>query len=458
MNNLVRLCLIRRPLGFRHLNTIKYTLDADNRQLYEDIFPYIHEDKIKKLWRKPPQCVYAGFDPTAESLHIGNLLILMNLLHWQRCGHQVIALVGGATGLIGDPSFRTSERVEMDDIVAHENVKSIQQDILNIFKNHEKYFSKNLRTKILPVKILNNLEWYSDKNIISFIREIGKYFRMGTMLGRSSVQARLQSENGMSFQEFSYPVFQGYDWLHLYRTYNCKFQIGGHDQMGNIMSGYELVTKCLHKEVYGLTLPLITAEGGKKFGKSTGNAVFLSSNRSSSFQLYQFFIRTEDADVEKFLRFFTFLPLKRIQEIVESHFKNPEFRIAQKILAENVTLLVHGEAELVSAKKTSAILYDTSIDNLSKINADELAQLLEGAKVVDMFSEHGLTVYDLAMKAKCFQKDHDAKRIIAAGGFYINYQRITNKDEVLVPGIHILQNNVTLIRVGKKSYHVVRWL
>nr|XP_033329976.1 tyrosine--tRNA ligase, mitochondrial [Megalopta genalis] len=458
MNNLVRLCSIRRPLGFRRLHTIKYTLDAENRQLYEDIFPYIYEDKIKKLWRKPPQCVYAGFDPTAESLHIGNLLVLMNLLHWQRSGHQVIALLGGATGLIGDPSFRTSERVEIEDVVIHENILSIRQDILNIFHNHEKYFCENLRIKLLPVKILNNMEWYSDRNIISFIREIGKYFRMGTLLGRSSVQSRLQSEAGMSFTEFSYPIFQGYDWLHLYRTYKCKFQIGGQDQMGNIMSGYDLVTKYLHEEVYGLTLPLITAEGGKKFGKSTGNAVFLSSKRSSSFQLYQFFIRTEDADVDKFLRFFTFLPLKRIREIVEDHFKRPELRVAQKVLAEQVTLLVHGKEGLAAAKRTSAILYETSIDNLAKVSADDLAQMLEGAKVVEMFSERSLNVYELAMKAKCFEKDHDAKRIIAAGGFYINYQRITNKDEILVPGIHILQNNVTLIRVGKKSYHIVRWL
>ncbi|XP_076652061.1 tyrosine--tRNA ligase, mitochondrial [Halictus rubicundus] len=457
MYNLVRLCSITRHVGSRRLHSLKYVLDSENRQYYQDIFPYIYEDQIRKLWHKPPQCVYAGFDPTAESLHIGNLLILMNLLHWQRCGHQVIAVLGGATGMIGDPSFRTSERVDIEEIVLQENLKSIEKDILNIFENHEKYFYKKRHHDLLPIKILNNLEWYRNKNIVTFIKEIGKYFRMGTMLGRSSVQTRLQSETGMSFTEFSYPVFQGYDWLHLYRKYKCKFQVGGHDQLGNMMSGYDLVTKYLHEEVYGLALPLITAEGGKKFGKSTGNAVFLSPSKSSSFQLYQFFIRAEDADVDKFLRFFTFLPLKYIKELVEDHFKAPTLRKAQKVLADNVTLLVHGEEGLQAAKKASNILYDTSIESLSKVSADELAQYLEGASVVNMFAEPGLTVFELAMKANCFQKEHDAKRIIAAGGFYINYQRITNKDEAIVPGIHILQNNVTLVRVGKKTYHVIKW-
>ncbi|XP_043255813.1 tyrosine--tRNA ligase, mitochondrial [Colletes gigas] len=457
MNNLVRSCLFTRSLNIRRLHSIKYTLDAENRQLYEDIFPDICEKDIKKLWKSPPQCVYTGFDPTAESLHVGNLLVLVNLLHWQRCGHQVIILLGGGTGLIGDPSFRKSERVEIEDVVLHENIKSIRNDIKQIFRNHERYFCKNVRS-LTPVIVHNNLEWYNDMNIISFIREIGKYFRMGTMLGRSSVQSRLESDSGMSFTEFSYPLFQSYDWLHLQRTYNCNFQVGGQDQMGNIISGYDLVTKYTKKQVYGLTLPLVTAEGGKKLGKSVGNAVWLSSSKSSSFQLYQYFIRTEDADVEKFLQYFTFLPLHRVKSIVEEHFKNPGLRKAQRILAEQVTLLVHGEEGLLGAKRASTILYDKSIESLSRINANDLAELLEGATVVEIFSEPGLSIYDLAMKSKCFEKEHDARRIIAAGGFYVNYSKVTNTEEVLVPGIHILSNNITLLRVGKKTYYIVKWL
>jgi len=266
----------------------------------------------------------------------------MNLLHWQRAGHQVIALIGGATGLIGDPSHRKSERVEIERYLIEENVKSVMKNIETIFNNHEDYFWKNKETTLKPLIILNNLDWYTNVNIIEFIRNIGKYFRMGTMLGRSSVQSRLNSDTGMSFTEFTYQVFQAYDWLQLMKNYKCRFQIGGSDQMGNIMSGYDLITKSIRKEVYGITLPLITAEGGKKFGKSLLNAVWLSPTKSSSFQLYQYFIRTKDSDVEKFLKLFTFIPLNKITEIVKSHMNDPERRRAQKLLAEQVTLLVHG--------------------------------------------------------------------------------------------------------------------
>lgn len=382
----------------------------------------------------------------------------MNLLQWQRAGHQVIAVLGGATGMIGDPSHRKSERVEIEETLLHSNLKSIKKNIEDIFNNHEQYFWSKDQSKLKPLIVVNNLEWYTDINVIQFIRRIGKFFRLGTMLGRTSVQSRLNSETGMSFTEFTYQVFQAYDWLHLAHKYNCKFQIGGSDQMGNIMSGYDLVTKSTKKKVYGITLPLITSEGGKKFGKSVGNVVWLSPLESSSFQLYQFFIRTKDADVEKLLKLYTFLPLNRIAEIVEEHFKHPESRTAQKILAEEVTLLVHGESGLNAAKETSKILYDSSIESLVKMTANEIADVFEGATVVDIMGNEDLTVYDLVMKAKCFKTDHDARRIIEAGGFYINYAKVTNLREVLVPGIHILPNNVTLLRVGKKTYHIVRWI
>ncbi|XP_003707527.2 tyrosine--tRNA ligase, mitochondrial [Megachile rotundata] len=457
MNNLLRLRLFSKFFNNRCYHNTKHILDIEHRQIYADIFPDIYESQIKQLMKSSPQCIYAGFDPTAESLHVGNLLILINLLHWQRCKHEVIILLGGATGLIGDPSYRKSERVEIEQVVLEQNIEGIKRDIINIIRNHEQYFNKG-RKKLIPIRILNNIEWYKSQNILSFIKEVGKYFRMGTMLGRASVQSRLQSESGMSFTEFTYPIFQAYDWLHLHRTYNCNFQIGGQDQMGNIVSGYDLVTRYTKKQVYGMTLPLITAEGGEKLGKSTGNVVWLSPSKSSSFQLYQYFIRTTDADVEKFLYFLTFLPTKDIKEIVQEHFKQPGHRTAQKLLAEKVTLLVHGEEGLVAAKRASAVLYDNSIESLQRMNANDLVQTLEGATVVELLSEPGLSVYELAMKANCFKTNNDARRIIEAGGFYINYQKITNTEEIIVRGIHILSNNISLLRVGKKNYHIVRWL
>lgn len=460
--------------------------------IFHDIHKYINyiyiiisiyhflRNKITDLLNKSPQCVYAGFDPTADSLHVGNLLILMNLLHWQRAGHQVIALVGGATGLIGDPSHRKKERVEMDKYLMEENLKSITNNIEIIFNNHLTYFWKNKQEHLKPLIIVNNLDWYTNVNVIEFVRSIGKYFRMGTMLGRASVQSRLNSDTGMSFTEFTYQVFQAYDWFQLMKKYKCRFQIGGSDQMGNIMSGYDLITKTGKEEVYGITLPLITAEGGKKFGKSLLNAVWLSPTKSSSFQLYQYFIRTKDSDVEKFLKLFTFIPLSKITEIVNDHMKSPEDRRAQKILAEQVTLLVHGgkfykkkinivyyillfttifliEDGLLAAKRASAALYDQSIESFTRMNALELADVFEDATIVDILSEPGLTIYDLARKAKCFKTDHDAQRIITAGGFYVNHQRITNLNEIVVPGIHILSNNLSLVRVGKRTYHIIRW-
>ena len=268
----------------------------------------------------------------------------MNLLHWQRGGHQVIAILGGATGLIGDPSHRTNERADIDQNTINKNILSIQENIETIFENHKKYFWHS-RIELFPLKpltILNNIDWYKDFNIIPFIRDVGKHFRMGTMLNRASVQSRLKSDTGMSFTEFTYQIFQAYDWLQLLKKYNCRFQIGGSDQLGNISTGHELITRVMKRNVFGFTLPLITGEGGKKFGKSLGNAVWLSSKKSSSFQLYQYFIRTPDNDVENYLKLFTFLPLKLINQIIQEHKRQPESRRAQQILAENVTLLVHG--------------------------------------------------------------------------------------------------------------------
>ncbi|RLU19391.1 hypothetical protein DMN91_007948 [Ooceraea biroi] len=342
VRSLLRLCsTIHINLSHRYYCD-KNILKLYERGMYENIFPDTSTNEMVELLKTSPQCVYAGFDPTADSLHVGNLLILMNLLHWQRSGHRVVALVGGATGLIGDPSHRKSERVEMEKYFIEENTESIAKNIDTIFNNHEKHFWKHKRENLKPLILVNNLDWYTDVNVIEFIRNIGKYFRMGTMLSRSSVESRLNSDTGMSFTEFTYQVFQAYDWFQLMRRYKCRFQIGGSDQMGNIMSGHDLITKKINEKVYGMTLPLITAEGGKKFGKSLLNAVWLSPTRSSSFQLYQYFIRTKDSEVEKLLKLFTFLPLNKITEIVEAHMKNPEDRRAQRILAEQVTLLVHG--------------------------------------------------------------------------------------------------------------------
>ncbi|XP_015595585.1 tyrosine--tRNA ligase, mitochondrial [Cephus cinctus] len=457
---LVRLCSTGKATFYRpcRFYSNRNILKLYERGMFQDMFPDTSAQEIVDLLNKSPQCVYAGFDPTAESLHVGNLLVLMNLLHWQRSGHQVIALIGGATGLIGDPSHRLSERVEMNKLLVEDNVRSIMNNIQTLFENHKKFLWNDKQGKLKPVILVNNIKWYSNLNVIDFVRTVGKWFRLGSMLSRSSVQSRLNSDTGMSFTEFTYQVFQAYDWLHLLKNYDCRFQIGGNDQMGNINSGHDLIFRSTHEKVYGLTLPLITTEGGQKFGKSSGNAVWLSKHKSSSFQLYQFFIRSKDADVEQLLKFFTFLSLGEIKDLMQKHVEHPEKREAQRILAEQVTLLVHGEDGLEAARRTTAVLYDNSIESLAKMTANDLIQVFDGAPVIEILPEPGITAYDLAIKAKCFKTDKDAMRIMAAGGFSINQQKITNISEVITPGIHVLPNNLTLIRVGKKNYHIVKWL
>jgi tyrosyl-tRNA synthetase len=305
---------------------------------------------------------------------------------------------------------------------------------------------------------VNNEEWYSKISPTDLIGGAGRHLRMGTLLSRTSVQTRLQSPVGMSFTEFSYQLFQAYDWLHLFQKYNCLFQIGGNDQMGNIMSGHELISKTCDKQVYGLTVPLVTTEMGDKFGKSAGNAMWLSSNKTSPFLLYQFFVRQVDSEVEKMLQLFTFDTVGSIKDLMRRHREKPELRLPHKRLAEQVVLLVHGEKGVAAALKATEALYEQRVTALGQMNASEVKSLFEGATIVDILPEPGQSVLDLSMKAGCFPTKEDAVRIISAGGFYINHQRTNNPNEILNLNVHRLANNITLLRVGKRNYYVVKWL
>lgn len=425
---------------------------------FEDIL--ILSSQIGTLMGSAPQTIYAGFDPTADSLHIGNLLVLMGLLHCQRAGHHPIALIGGATGQIGDPSGRNTERTKLGDTVLENNLSSIEKQIKKIFQNHEEFLwtsSKSIDLK--PVKILNNAEWYKSMNVVEFISSMGRNFRMGQMMSRSSVQSRIKSDSGMSLTEFTYQIFQAYDWYHLAKEHGCRFQMGGSDQMGNIMTGHEFISRMDSKiPVYGLTLPLVTTEEGDKFGKSAGNAVWLSDEKTSPFSLYQFFIRIADSEVEKLLKLFTFLPMRDVFELVEEHKRVPELRDAQRRLAQEVTKLVHGETGLKLAENVTNALYKGSVEALGQLSAKDVKQTFAGATYSEVMLEPTMTVLDLAMKVKCFPTESDAMRIISAGGFYLNQNRAQNVAEILTPTVHILQNGLTLLRVGKKNYYIIKWL
>jgi tyrosyl-tRNA synthetase len=304
--------------------------------------------------------------------------------------------------------------------------------------------------------VVNNADWYSEFKFVDFISEFGRHFRLGQMLSRQSVKDRLDGE-GISFTEFSYQVFQAYDWLHLLKKYNCCFQLGGSDQMGNIMTGHELISRCDKREVFGLTLPIITNEEGDKFGKSAGNAVWLDSKKTSEFGFYQFFIRLSDLDAEKLLKLFSFSNYNETLQLIEKHKRAPELREAQKELATQLTLLIHGEEGLKRAQKLSDALYSGNVHALGELKPEEVSQLFTGCSYNELVMEPGMTILKAAMTIKCFLTERDAQRIISAGGFYINQQRVKNPQEMLTQGVHVWPNGVTLFRVGKKNYHVVRW-
>ncbi|XP_004533800.1 tyrosine--tRNA ligase, mitochondrial [Ceratitis capitata] len=450
---------IQRVLTKRSI-TYKNLLALKGRGFFQDIFPDNANEQMKTLFKSGPQTIYAGFDPTADSLHVGNLLVIMGLIHCQRAGHNPIALVGGATGLIGDPSGRKTERNQMGESELEANLKGIQSQLERIFQNHQDclWDDSKFKQELPQLRVVNNAEWYANINLIDFIANMGRHFRMGAMLSRSSVQTRMEAESGMSFTEFTYQIFQAYDWLHLYRAYDCRFQMGGSDQMGNLMSGHELISRVVKKPVYGMTLPLVTNEEGNKFGKSAGNAVWLDGDKTSAFALYQFFVRTADSEVEKLLKLFTFIPLLDVEQLMREHQREPEKRKAQTILAEDVTLLVHGEKGLKQAERVTDALYKGNVEALGELNYEEVKQTFVGAAVVEILAEPGMSMLQLAMKAKCFNNESDATRIISAGGFYINQKRVQNIAEIITHGIHVLKNGLSLLRVGKKNFYIVRWL
>lgn len=429
-----------------------------SRDMVADVFPRENVDSLARLLEGPkPTTVYAGFDPTASSLHVGNLLILSSLLHFQRAGHRVVVLVGGATARIGDPSGKNSEREELHEKVIVKNIEGIRTDIEKIVNNHEQHFWSEEQGELQKVEIVDNESWYREMNIIDFLSSVGRNLRLGKMLSRSSVKGRLESEAGLSLTEFSYQAFQGYDWLHLFQSRSCRIQVGGKDQMGNIMAGQELISKECEEDVWGVTLPLIVNEEGSKFGKSAGAPVWLSEDLTSAFNLYQFFMRLPDSQVPSMLRYFTFLPVGEVDMVMEKHRVAPDKRVGQTCLARNVTLLVHGEAGLEMAQTTTDILYKQDSKTLSSIDLEQARSVFTGAPFLQLLFSPGLTVLDLAHKVGCFRTDKDAVRIISAGGFSINMARVTNTEEVLTHGKHIMENGLTLIRVGKKNFYIVEW-
>lgn len=426
--------------------------------MIQDIFPGPAGHEFAAFLEQKPRVIYAGFDPTAESLHIGNLLIIMPLLHALRAGHQVIALVGGATARIGDPSGKTIERPLIPNETVQKNLSGVTNNLKAVFANHAKLMGETSNHDLVSnVKFVDNYDWYKDLNILDFLQTTGRHFRLGRMLTRKVVKDRIDSEEGLSLTEFSYQTFQAYDWLHLFDKYGCTVQLGGSDQMGNIHAGHELIQRMRSSCVYGITMPLITSEKGEKLGKTAGTPMWLSESKTSCFDMFQYFLRLPDSQVEKMLKLFSFYSEAEIRDILNKHTRAPEKRSAQTKLAEHVTLLVHGEVGLEKALNATRVLYDSDVSTLAKCSADELRTIFEQADSVQLLFTPGLTLVDFALKVGCFRTEKDALRIIGAGGFYVNQVRRQNPEEVVMPGNHILPNETSLVRVGKRNYYIVEW-
>lgn len=392
-----------------------------------------------------PAAVYAGFDPTSNSLQVGNFVTIMGLAHFQRAGFSVLALAGGATGMIGDPSGKSNERnlLSADEVVR--NLEGVKENLSRFL---------DFDSKTAPAKIVNNNDWMQRFSFIDFLRDVGKHFRMGTMLGKESVRARMESESGMSYCEFSYQLIQAYDFLHLWDTEGCKIQIGGSDQWGNITAGVDLIRKLRGGEAFGMTFPIICDSSGQKFGKTAGNAVYLDPNRTSYYDFYQFFIRTEDVDVIRFLKIFTFLPIVQIEEIAREMAAAPEKRLAQKTLAEEMTRTVHGSTGLAIAQRASEVLFGGSMEGMK---AGDLITVFANvpSRELPIASVKEAGLLDVAVAAGLCKSKGDARRLVTEGGFYVNNIRIADV-AIRISGDMLIDGRVMVMRAGKKNYCLVK--
>lgn len=392
-----------------------------------------------------PTTVYAGFDPTSNSLQVGNFVTIMALAHFQRCGHNVVALAGGATGMIGDPSGKSTERKLL-------SPEDVERNLAGVRENLSRFL--DFDSKAASAKIVNNNDWMRKFTYIDFLRDVGKHFRMTGMLGKESVRARLESENGMSYAEFSYQLIQAYDFLHLWDAEGCRIQIGGSDQWGNITAGVDLIRRLRGGEAFGLTFPLVCDSHGQKFGKSERNAVYLDPNRTSYYDFYQFFIRTEDADVIRYLKIFTFLPLDEIDSLKGEMAAAPEKRAAQKRLAEEMTRAVHGEPGLHIAQRASAVLFGGSLEGL---NAADLLKIFANVPSFEMAAGQlqGALLVDVAAASGLCKSKGEARRLIADGGLYMNNVRVGD-GAATVSGDMLVEGRVLVLRAGKKNFHLVK--
>ncbi|CAA0145993.1 Tyrosine--tRNA ligase [Tenacibaculum maritimum] len=418
------------------------------RGMLHDSMPGTEEHLMEQM-----RSAYVGFDPTADSLHIGNLVPIMLLAHYQRCGHKPIALVGGATGMIGDPSGKSSERNLLDEKTLRHNQECVKKQL-----SHFLDFESNENNAAI---LVNNYDWMKDISFLDFIRDIGKHITVNYMMAKDSVKNRISAESkeGMSFTEFTYQMVQGYDFLHLYKESSATLQMGGSDQWGNITTGTELIRRVGGGKGYAITCPLITKSDGSKFGKSEGGNVWLDAKRTSPYKFYQYWLNTSDEDAEKYIKIFTFLDESTIHTLIEGHKEAPHVRILQKRLGEEVTVLVHGKKEYDKAIAASNILFGKSTaEALKSLDEQTFLDVFDGvpqAEVSKEDVEQGLTMVDsLAGKTNFLKSNGDARRALKENAVSVNKEKV--KEDYTISSKDLIANKYVLLQRGKKSYFLLK--
>ncbi|MBL8175141.1 MAG: tyrosine--tRNA ligase [Bryobacterales bacterium] len=403
-------------------------------------------DDLDSFLAESRRTMYVGFDPTADSLHLGSLIPVMALAHAQRHGHKPLVLVGGGTGLIGDPSGKTAERTLLTREKTDSNAAAIGHQLSRFFD----------LSSVDRGLVLNNAEWLTGLHLIEFLRDIGKHFSVNEMVKRDAVRMRLEErDHGISYTEFSYMLLQAYDFYYLSQHYDCDVQMGGSDQWGNILSGKELIRRILGKRSEGITFPLLTTSTGKKFGKTEEGAVWLDANRTSPYQMYQYWLQTADGDAGRYLKLFTFLPQERIAELEREAVEAPEKREAQRMLAAECTAVIHGREAVTAVVPVSRILFGQYEDNPSR---ETIAMLAQEVPVTEIPGEElgvGIGLVDLAVRTKLAESKGMARKLIDGGGLYMNNERQTQANR-LVQAADIRWDGALLLRSGKKNYHLVR--
>lgn len=408
-----------------------------------------HVDGVQDMLAREKVTVYNGFDATADSLHIGHLVPLLALARLQRYGHYPIALAGGGTSMIGDPSGKSAERQLLTRDQVNANVDCIKQQLAHFL---------DFESKTNPARVLNNADWLMDFNLISFLRDVGKYFTVNYMMTKDSVRNRLEREDGISFTEFSYMLLQSYDFLHLYEAEGCRLQTGGSDQWGNITAGVELIRRVKGQSAYGMVYPLITKSDGTKFGKTESGSVWLSAERTSPYRFYQFWLNTDDRDVAAYLKYFTFLPQNEIAELESYVQERPEQREAQRRLAQEMTGIVHGQSGLSSAEQASQVLFGGEVSGLSAAEIEDIfADVPSSTLDKERLSGEGLSLIDLLTDSGVVKSKGEARRAISEGGVYLNNHRVSEAAQTVSLN-DLMQGHFIILRRGKKNYHLIKVL